>query len=141
MNSPRPPFHHAFPVTSIEEARNFYGGLLECSEGRSADTWIDFNFFGHQIALHLRAERSQDLGTTPVDNKQVPLPHFGVVLDMQRWDALADRLRAAQVEFIIEPYTRFEGEVGEQGTMFLRDPSGNALEFKGFTDPEDIFAH
>lgn len=133
------PFHHALTVHSIEAARAFYGDLLGCDEGRSAETWIDFDFFGHQLSLHL--DPSRPANTPPaggthnaVDAKQVPLPHFGLVLDMARWHELSERLKGAGVDFVIEPYLRFAGEVGEQGTMFLRDPSGNALEFKGFTD-------
>jgi uncharacterized protein len=140
MNDKRPPFHLAFAIRSVREAREFYGELLGCPEGRSADTWIDFDFFGHQLALHVREEPAPDMGTTTVDNKPVPLPHFGVVLDMKSWRSLAERLQAARVEFLIEPYIRFEGEVGEQATMFFRDPSGNALEVKAFADLGGMFA-
>jgi len=138
----RPPFHLALPITSVADARAFYGELLGCPEGRSGDTWIDFDFHGHQLALHVRERGVQDLGTTEVDGKAVPLPHFGLVLEMDAWRALAERLRAAEVDFVIEPYIRFEGEVGEQGTLFFRDPSGNAIEIKAFGDVErGMFAH
>lgn len=143
MNELRP-FHLAFPVHDLAEARRFYGGLLRCPEGRSADTWIDFNLFGHQIVAHL-AEPSTGEGDVrphhnPVDGHDVPVPHFGVVLEMEDWKALRDRLVAAGISFIIEPYIRFEGEVGEQATMFFLDPSGNALEFKAFEDLSQLFA-
>ena len=141
MNAERPPFHFAFPIQSVAQAREFYGELLGCPEGRSADTWIDFDFFGHQISLHVREQRPAALGTTPVDGKQVPLPHFGVVLDLESWRSLADRLQAAGVPFLIEPYTRFAGETGEQATMFFHDPSGNAIEIKAFADLKGMFAH
>ncbi len=138
----RPPFHLALPITSVAGARAFYGELLGCPEGRSGDTWIDFDFHGHQLALHVRDSGVQDLGTTEVDGKAVPLPHFGLVLEMDEWRALADRLRNADVDFVVEPYIRFEGEVGEQGTLFFRDPSGNAIEIKAFGDIErGMFAH
>jgi len=139
MSSPSPPFHLAFPVRSLAEARAFYGELLGCPEGRSGEDWIDFDFFGHQIALHVREATPPDWGTTKVDDRDVPLPHFGVVLDLETWKRLADRLRAAGVEFLIEPYVRFEGQVGEQATMFFRDPSGNALEIKAFADATGLF--
>lgn len=140
MQQPRPPFHLAFPIRSVEDARAFYGDLLGCREGRSAETWIDFEFFGHQLALHVRGQDSPDWGTTEVDAKAVPLPHFGVVLDLDSWKTLADKLRAAQIEFVVDPYIRFEGETGEQATMFFRDPSGNAIEVKAFADLEGMFA-
>ena len=141
MSDPRPPFHLAFPIRSVAEARAFYGELLGCPEGRSGEGWIDFDFFGHQLALHVRDTGAPELGTTEVDGKPVPLPHFGVVLDMERWHSLAERLRSAGMDFVIEPYLRFEGQVGEQATMFFRDPSGNALEVKAFADLGDMFAH
>ena len=130
----RPPFHLALPITSVSEARAFYGELLGCPEGRSADLWIDFDFRGHQLSLHVRDAPLPDAGTTPVDGKQVPLPHFGLVLELGPWRELAERLRGAGVEFLIEPCTRFAGEPGEQATMFFRDPFGNALEVKAFAD-------
>jgi len=137
------PFHLAFPVHDLQAARSFYGGLLGCPEGRSSDRWIDFDFFGHQLVAHLTedagAAASSDAGGNPVDGHDVPVPHFGVVLTMDEWRSLAERLVNA-VEFEIEPYTRFEGQPGEQATMFLRDPSGNALEFKAFADMGRLFA-
>ena len=140
--SPLTPFHIAFPVDDLDAARRFYGGVLGCPEGRSAEgEWIDFNLFGHQIVAHkVAAAPGSGPGRNPVDGHDVPVPHFGVVLDLERWRALADRLRAAGVRFVIEPYVRFEGEVGEQATMFFLDPSGNALEFKAFADFSQIFA-
>ncbi len=134
------PFHLAFPVQDLAAAREFYGGLLGCEEGRSADHWIDFNLFGHQIVAHLDETAANSRLTNAVDGQDVPVPHFGVVLDMASWQQLADRLRAAEVDFVIEPTIRFAGEVGEQATMFFRDPSGNALEFKAFADDSQLFA-
>lgn len=136
MNHPR--FHLAFPVTDIAEARAFYGALLGCPEGRSDEHWVDFDLYGHQIVAHLGTPR--DAAVSDVDSKKVPVPHFGVILEMDQFWALADRLKAAGTEFVIEPYTRFEGEPGEQATMFFRDPSGNALEFKAFRDDAQVFA-
>jgi hypothetical protein len=137
------PFHIAFPVRDIAEARRFYGGMLGCPEGRSAPDWVDFDLYGHQIVAHLEPGMAQAGGQAhhnPVDGHDVPVPHFGVVLDMDRFDALAGRLKAAGVSFVIEPYVRFKGEVGEQATMFFLDPSGNALEFKAFRDRSQLFA-
>ena len=139
------PFHLAFPVRSIAESRSFYGGLLGCIEGRSSDRWVDFDFFGHQLVAHLVDQPAKELDlnispTNSVDGHEVPIPHFGVVLDMDQWKSLADRLRAAGVQFVIEPYIRFQGRPSEQATMFLLDPSGNALEFKAFVDPQQMFA-
>ena len=135
------PFHIAFPVCDIAEARRFYGETLGCPEGRSAPEWVDFDLFGHQIVAHLKAGMSgAEAHHNPVDGHDVPVPHFGVVLDMDRFDAFAERLKAAGVRFVIEPYVRFKGEVGEQATMFLLDPSGNALEFKAFRDRSLLFA-
>lgn len=133
------PFHLAFPVDDLAAARTFYSGLLGCREGRRAEHWIDFDLFGHQIVAHLDPARGQALHN-PVDGKQVPVPHFGVVLTMADWQALADRLTAAGADFVIEPHIRFKGEVGEQATMFFLDPSGNALEFKAFADDAMLFA-
>ena len=134
------PFHLAFPVNDIHAARDFSGGILGLEEGRSSETWIDFNLFGHQVVAHL-SESSAAIEThNPVDGHDVPVPHFGVILQMNQWEALRDRLVSKQIEFVIEPYKRFEGEVGEQATMFFLDPSGNALEFKAFADPSQIFA-
>ena len=135
-----PPFHIAFPVDDLAAARRFYGGLFGCPEGRSADHWIDFNLFGHQIVAHLAPDAAPRRATNPVDGEAVPVPHFGVVLPMPEWRALADRLKAAKVEFVIPPTVRFAGEPGEQATMFLLDPAGNALEFKAMADPAKLFA-
>ena len=135
-----PPFHLAFPVHDLDEARGFYGVVMGCEEGRSSDEWIDFNFHGHQIVAHLTPARSGDAATNHVDGHGVPVPHFGLVLSMEDWEALAGRLREADTEFVIEPTVRFKGKPGEQATMFLRDPSGNALEFKAFADPDQLFA-
>jgi extradiol dioxygenase family protein len=135
-----PPFHLAFPVDDLAAARRFYGEVMGCSEGRSSDAWIDFDFHGHQIVAHLAPGQAGDRASTHVDGHGVPVPHFGLVLGMEEWVALADRLRAAGVEFVIAPTIRFKGQPGEQATMFLRDPSGNALEFKAFADPEKLFA-
>ena len=135
------PFHIAFPVHDLAQARAFYGTLLGCPEGRSADTWIDFDLFGHQIVAHLQAANpSRPTATNPVDGHDVPVPHFGVILTMPQWTALAHRLRDAGTVFVIEPHIRFQGQPGEQATMFLHDPSGNALEFKAFADMSLIFA-
>ncbi len=134
------PFHLAFPVASLDTARTFYGGLLGCPEGRSSDTWIDFDLYGHQIVAHLAPDEVGHRRTSEVDGDNVPVRHFGVVLSMEEWDALAGRLREQGVRFIIEPHIRFKGEVGEQATMFFLDPSGNALEFKAFADPSRLFA-
>ena len=135
-----PPFHLAFPVDDLPAARRFYGELLGCSEGRSSERWIDFDFFGHQIVTHLVDRAGTPAATNPVDGDEVPVPHFGVVLDPVRGSALAERLRAAGTRFVIEPHTRFAGEPGEQSTMFFLDPAGNALEFKAFADIRDLFA-
>ena len=133
------PFHLAIPVDDVPRARAFYGELFGCPEGRSSERWVDFDFFGHQLVVHLAATRG-DAGQNPVDGLGVPVPHFGVVLEWQAWHALAKRLKAAGTDFVIEPYLRFEGQVGEQATMILRDPAGNALEFKSFRDPSQLFA-
>ena len=134
------PFHLAFPVRDIAEARRFYGGVLGSAEGRSSEQWVDFDFFGHQVVAHLKPAPTEDAHHNVVDGHAVPVPHFGVVLTMDDWKALRDRLREAGVTFVIEPYIRFEGDVGEQATMFFLDPSGNALEFKAFRDDAQIFA-
>ena len=138
--TPRPRFHLAFPVRSLSEARAFYGDLLGCPEGRSSDEWVDFDFFGHQIVAHLSAEPSNAEAHNHVDGDEVPVRHFGVILSMDDWRALAGRLSRAKISFIIEPDIRFEGLPGEQATFFVRDPSGNALEFKAFDDDSRIFA-
>jgi uncharacterized protein len=135
----RPPFHYAFPVTDLAAAREFYADVLGCGVGRSDTRWIDFDLYGHQIVAHLVGEGSRD-HANPVDGDAVPVPHFGVVLPWDQWEALAQRLRDRGTKFVIEPRVRFEGQVGEQGTMFFRDPSGNALEFKSFKDPAQLFA-
>lgn len=134
-----PPFHLAFPVTSLAEARAFYGGLLGCPEGRSSEHWVDFNFHGHQIVAHL-SPLAGHRDTNLVDGDNVPVRHFGVVLPMPEWKSLAQRLEAAGTEFIIAPHIRFKGEPGEQATMFFLDPSGNAIEFKAFENPASLFA-
>lgn len=136
----RPRFHLAFPVDDLDAARRFYGELLRCPEGRSSNNWIDFNMFGHQVVAHLAPEECAPAQTGQVDGKHVPVRHFGLILDWQDWEALAERLRAAGTPFDIEPYVRFAGEAGEQGTFFVRDPSGNTLEFKSFRDESQIFA-
>lgn len=136
----RPPFHLAFPVHDLDQARAFYGGLLGCAEGRSCAEWIDFDFFGHQIVAHLAPARSGDAAINHVDGHGVPVPHFGAVLGMAEWRILAARLQAAGVEFAIPPTIRFAGQPGEQATMFFRDPSGNAIEMKAFEDPGNLFA-
>jgi uncharacterized protein len=133
------PFHLAFPVDDLAAARHFYGTVLGCPEGRSSDAWIDFNLYGHQIVAHLAPGRVQEKHHNPVDGHDVPVPHFGVVLPMDQWQALADRLRAAGVRFVIEPHIRFPREVGEQATMFFLDPAGTALEFKAFRDLSNLF--
>ena len=135
----RPRFHLAFPVRDLAEARAFYGGLLGCAEGRSSPEWVDFDFHGHQIVAHL-APAPEDVATNPVDGENVPVRHFGVILDLPDWRALADRLEAAGVDFIIPPQIRFQGQPGEQATLFFLDPSGNALEFKAFKDMASLFA-
>jgi uncharacterized protein len=135
-----PPFHLAFPVHDLEAARAFYGGLLGCPEGRSSDEWVDFDFFGHQIVAHLAPGMEPREHSNEVDGHDVPVPHFGAVLPMAQWQALADKLRGAGVEFVIEPNIRFEGQPGEQATMFFLDRSGNAIEIKAMRDPAKLFA-
>lgn len=134
------PFHLAIPVTDLELNRTFYREILGCSEGRSSDQWVDFNFFGHQLVIHYKAGDSEETAHNPVDGKEVPIPHFGVVLSMAQFDLLSARLKEKNVTFIIEPYIRFQGLTGEQATMFFKDPSGNALEFKAFKDMDQLFA-
>ena len=133
------PFHLAFPVDDLQKARTFYGGVMGCAEGRSSSEWIDFDFFGHQLVAHL-APRVARAHHNPVDGHAVPVPHFGVVLPWDEFHALAERLKAAGMRFVIEPYLRFEGQVGEQATLFFHDPAGNALEFKAFRDMSQRFA-
>ena len=134
-----PPFHLAFPVTNIAATREFYTSLLGCRVGRESTRWIDFDFFGHQVTAHC-VDQMPAVATNPVDGHEVPSSHFGVVLEWSAWHHLADRLKAAEIEFLIAPYIRFRGEVGEQATMFIQDPSGNGLEFKSFKNPESLFA-
>jgi extradiol dioxygenase family protein len=137
------PFHLAIPMHELAAARRFYGTLFGCAEGRSAHDWVDFDFFGHQLVAHVDPTRTAfapAAHTNAVDGHDVPVPHFGVVLEWQTWHALVERLRAGGVHFVIEPYVRFAGQVGEQATFFLYDPSGNALEFKAFRDPSRLFA-
>jgi len=138
--TPYPRFHLAFPVTDLAEARRFYGGFLGCAEGRSSEDWVDFDFFGHQIVAHRVDAAAMTDATSLVDGRKVPVRHFGVVLDLPAWEALAAKFRAAGVAFVIEPYVRFRGEPGEQATMFLLDPFGNALEFKAFREMSSLFA-
>lgn len=134
------PFHLAIPVWNIDTCRKFYRDVLGCKEGRSSDHWVDFNFFGHQIVIHFKPKPADDLHTNTVDGKNVPVPHFGVVLPLEEFHPFAENLKQKGVEFIIEPYTRFKGQVGEQATMFFLDPAGNALEFKAFKDVSQLFA-
>ena len=140
MSATIAPFHIAFPVDDLAAARTFYGDLLGCPEGRSSEHWIDFNLYGHQIVAHYKESPAEESASNAVDGHDVPVPHFGVVLAWEDWQALADRLQKAEIEFVIEPYVRFEGEVGEQATMFFCDPAGNALEFKAFKDLNQLFA-
>ena len=133
-------FHLAFPVDDLAAARRFYGELLGCPEGRSADHWVDFDLGGHQIVAHLAPEAGPKRAANEVDGDNVPVPHFGLVLQMNEWKALAERLETAGVDFVIAPTIRFEGQPGEQATMFLLDPAGNALEFKAMADPAKLFA-
>lgn len=135
------PFHLAVPVHDLSEARNFYGDFLGCSEGRSSDEWIDFDLFGHQFVAHLNKNMKAENHVNAVDGHGVPVPHFGVVLEWEAWEVLAKKMKARGAQFVIEPYIRFKGEVGEQATMFFLDPSGNALEFKAFKDIGQLFAN
>jgi extradiol dioxygenase family protein len=134
------PFHIAIPVHNLDECRTFYREILNCSEGRSSDHWVDFNLFGHQLVIHYKPKGEDGLHTNPVDGKNVPVPHYGVVLPWDTFEEFSKELSAKGVEFIIEPYVRFKGEVGEQATMFFLDPAGNALEFKAFKDIGQLFA-
>ena len=136
----RPRFHLAFPVHDLEAARAFYAGVLECGTGRESESWIDFDLQGHQIVAHLAPELCETGPANAVDGQQVPVRHFGLIVDYATFDVLADRLKIANADFVIEPYLRFAGEPGEQKTMFVRDPSGNALEFKAFADDRQVFA-
>lgn len=134
------PFHLAIPVDNLESTRSFYKELLGCSIGRESEKWIDFNFFGHQLSVHLKPEETQAVTANAVDGKQVPVRHFGIVLPWEEWHTLSARLQKLGTQFVIQPYIRFEGEIGEQATMFFTDPSGNALEFKSFRDISQLFA-
>ena len=134
------PFHLAFPVKDLAQTRQFYESLLGCRVGRTSDRWIDFNFWGHQISAHLVDDTDEAQPHNPVDGQRVPVRHFGAVLPWEEWHQIADQLRAARTTFLIDPYIRFAGEVGEQATLFFLDPSGNALEFKSFKDPSQLFA-
>lgn len=134
------PFHLAIHVRDLDEARAFYGEVLGCAEGRSAPTWVDFSFFGHQLSLHL-GQAFENAPTGKVGDKMVPMPHFGIVLPLEQWKALAERLEQAGTDFVLPPSVRFQGEAGEQWTMFFRDPSGNPIEVKGFPTMEGVFAH
>ncbi|MEH6593160.1 MAG: VOC family protein [Halioglobus sp.] len=144
MQSSLTPFHLAIEVRDLGESRSFYGNLLGCAEGRSDSCWVDFNFFGHQLVCHQSETypgKDRDSSSNPVDGHDVPVPHFGVVLEMEPWQSLADKLQDSEIKFVIEPYTRFEGQPGEQATMFFLDPSGNPLEFKAFKNiNEQLFA-
>jgi extradiol dioxygenase family protein len=133
------PFHVAIPVDNLKECRYFYREVLQCKEGRSSNKWVDFNFFGHQLVIHETSKRNFS-ESNPVDGHEVPVPHYGVVLEWETWHQFVEHLKTKQVTFAIEPYIRFQGKVGEQATMFFYDPSGNALEFKAFKDPSQLFA-
>ncbi|MBW3619618.1 MAG: VOC family protein [Actinobacteria bacterium] len=139
LDSPIPRFHLAVPVDDLDAAARFYGDVLQLERGRSSESWIDWNLHGHQFVTHLAPARSERV-SNPVDGHDVPVPHFGLVLTVERFQALAERLRGAGTDFVIEPYVRFEGQPGEQWTMFLLDPAGNALEFKAFADDDQVFA-
>lgn len=135
------PFHLAIPVSNLEEARKFYRETLGCEEGRSSDLWVDFNFFGHQLVIHYKEDHGTRAGgANPVDGKEVPIPHFGVVLEWDTFQEFANKLEQKKVDFVIAPYIRFKGKPGEQATMFFKDPSGNALEFKAFQNKDQLFA-
>jgi uncharacterized protein len=140
MSASPPPFHLAFPVDDLKKAREFYVGILGCAEGRSSDAWIDFDFYGHQVVAHLAPGELGRTAANQVDGHDVPVRHFGVILEWDAWQRLAERLKARGIQFIIEPGIRFQGQVGEQATMFFLDPAGNALEFKSFKDMTQVFA-
>lgn len=140
MNSKIRPFHLAIPVDNVETCRTFYRDVLGCEEGRSDTRWVDLNFFGHQLVIHYKPKDETGIHANPVDGKQVPVPHFGVVLPWEEFKPFADRIKSHGIDFIIEPYTRFEGLVGEQSTMFFNDPAGNTLEFKAFKNIDQLFA-
>lgn len=134
------PFHIAIPVHNLAECREFYRDILNCKEGRSSDQWVDFNLFGHQLVIHYKPKSNEEIHSNPVDGKQVPVPHYGVVLPWEVFQSFADELKSKGIDFIIEPYIRFKDQVGEQATMFFKDPAGNALEFKAFKDITQLFA-
>ena len=140
MDTQLRPFHLAIPVDDLEKCRKFYRDTLELSEGRSSDHWVDFDFFGHQLVIHLKENSSEAKTANAVDGKEVPIPHFGVVLEMETFKDFSEKLVQKNIHFIIEPYVRFEGQVGEQATMFFKDPAGNALEFKAFKNLNQLFA-
>lgn len=140
MTQPIPPFHLAIPVDDLQAARHFYGQILGCPQGRTSDHWTDYDFYGHQLVIHYKPKEQSGVYTNPVDGHDVPVPHFGVVLPWEEWERLAARVSAAGIAFVIEPYIRFKGQVGEQATMFFMDPCGNALEFKAFKDMSQLFA-
>jgi len=133
------PFHLAITVNNIEKSRYFYTNILGFKEGRSDEHWVDYNFFGHQLVIHLNAKKSDSQNYNPVDGHEVPIPHFGVVLDWDEWQSFSDKITKLNIDFVIKPYIRFKGKVGEQATMFFLDPSGNALEFKSFKNPDQLF--
>lgn len=136
-----PPFHLAIPVHNLKECREFYRDIIGCVEGRSSSEWVDFNFYGHQLVIHYKPKiLNEELHVNKVDGKHVPVPHFGIVLSMENFNELSDRIKLSKTKFIIEPYIRFKGEVGEQATMFFYDPAGNALEFKAFKNIDQLFA-
>ena len=134
------PFHLAVPVSNLEDCRTFYRDIIGCEEGRSSEQWVDFNFFGHQFVIHLKPGPVEGLHTNLVDGKAIPVPHFGVVLPWDEFESFSNRLKSKNISFIIEPYIRFKGQIGEQATMFFKDPSGNALEFKSFKNNAALFA-
>jgi extradiol dioxygenase family protein len=140
MQNQLAPFHLAIPVKELKATRHFYNTILNCEEGRSSDHWVDLNFFGHQLVLHIAENPTDEPHHNPVDGHDVPVPHFGIVLSMDDWNELAERLKDKGITFIIAPYIRFQGQVGEQATMFFKDPSGNALEFKAFKNIDQLFA-
>ncbi len=140
MNQHLYPFHLAIPVDDLASARHFYKEVLQCEEGRSSELWTDYDLYGHQLVIHYKPRTDDDQHHNPVDGHDVPVPHFGVVLPWEEWESLADRIRGAGIQFIIEPYIRFAGQTGEQATMFFKDPCGNALEFKAFKDIGQLFA-
>lgn len=140
MDTQLRPFHLAIPVDDLENCRKFYRDTLELSEGRSSDHWVDFDFFGHQLVIHLKENGSEEKTANAIDGKEVPIPHFGVVLEMETFKDFSEKLVQKNIHFIIEPYVRFEGQVGEQATMFFKDPAGNALEFKAFKNLNQLFA-